>query len=595
MQVRYRIDATARDGHRTRFSMEVSGLRQPTVDVVVPSWVPGSYHLVNYVRGFRDLRARAGPNGPSLPVDRSGASRWTIHTADHADLTIDYTVYGHEMVTEAFDLTPEHLFVNAALCLPFVDGHLDAPIEVELQVPPDWKVVTELEEVRARPPTYRAKDYDELVDSPIDAGHPLVVTLRPHGIPHRLSICGEGGNYEVHRLEEDLGKIVDATIRMVGDSPLAAYTFFVHLSDVPDGGLEHATSNSGVVPRTSFEPRERYEWFLGLESHEYFHLYNVKRIRPKVLGPFDYTRENYTGMLWWMEGTTDYFSDLVLRRAGLYTPSRFLELEAKYAKGLLETPGRRSLSLEELSRIAWVDYYRQYEETPNQSISYYVKGHLVSMCLDLEIRHRTETAASLETVLQVLWREYGKPGRGLAEGELQAVAERETGLGLDEFFARYVRGTTEIDFDRFARYAGLTFSPKPKPADDTSPTPGYLGLHHREVGGLCRVTQVLQDTPAHRAGVSPGDEIVALNGSKVTGTSFPKDLEGYPPGTPLDLALFRRGFLRHVAVTTGTPPPEKYEFTPVEGPTDLAKRVYQSWIGVAWEPAKTPGPAPRPS
>ncbi|EQD54453.1 peptidase M61 domain-containing protein, partial [mine drainage metagenome] len=182
-----------------------------------------------------------------------------------------------------------------------------------------------------------------------------------------------------------------------------------------------------------------------------------KRIRPKVLGPFDYTRENYTGLLWWMEGTTDYFSDLTLRRAGLYSPARYLEEEAKFAKELLETPGRHALSLEELSRIAWVDHYQRYEETPNQSVSYYTKGHVVSLCLDWEIRHRTETRASLETVVRRLWTDYGKPGRGLDEDELQTVAERATDLDLNEFFARYVRGTVEVDIDRFARYAGLTF------------------------------------------------------------------------------------------------------------------------------------------
>ncbi|HLM91302.1 MAG TPA: PDZ domain-containing protein [Thermoplasmata archaeon] len=586
MQIRYRVDTVAHEGHRGRFTVELNGVTDASVDLVVPSWVPGSYHLVNYVRGFRNVTARAGPDGALLPTERVESSRWRITTGGHAEVRVDYTVYGHELITEAFDLTPEHLFLNAALSLPYVEGHLEDPVEVELHLPPDWRVVTELEEVRSRPPTYRARNYDELVDNPIDAGHPVVLTIRPHGIPHRIAICGEGGNYEAHRLEEDLGKIVDAAIRLMGDSPLTGYTFFVHLTDVPDGGLEHGASNSSVVHRTTFEPRERYERFLGLESHEYFHLYNVKRIRPKVLGPFDYTRENYTRLLWWMEGTTDYFSDLVLRRADLLSPTRFLEESAKIAKLLLESPGRRLLSLEELSQITWVDYYKPYEESPNQSVSYYTKGYVVSLCLDLEIRHRSETRASIESVMRLLWKEYGQPGRGLAEGELQPVAERATGLELGEFFDRYVRGTAELDLDHFAGYAGLTFGPKPKPSDDPSPEAGYLGIRHRDVGGFVKVTHVLLDTPAHRAGVSPGDEIVAVNGNKVAASSFVKDLEAYPPGTPLDLAVFRRGFLRHIPLTSGSPPPEKYRFASLETTTDLGKKVYQAWIGVPWEPAK---------
>jgi predicted metalloprotease with PDZ domain len=584
MIIRYAVRASEPAEHRGRFSIELADVREPEVDLVLPSWVPGSYHLVNYVRGFRGMSARASPDGPALPVDRVDKTRWRIRTGGAGTIRVEYTVYGHEMVTEAFDLSPEHLFVNAALCLPYVDGHQTEPVEVELDVPDDWRVVTELEPVGSAPNRFRAPDYDTLVDEPIDAGHPVVLTIRPGGIPHRISLCGEGGNYDAHRLEEDLGKIVDATTRLFGDSPLKSYTFFYHLTDVSDGGLEHANSNSCVVPRTTFAPAEDYLHFLGLTSHEYFHLYNVKRIRPKVLGPFDYTREVYTRLLWWMEGATDYFSDLVLRRAGLYSAPKFLAEQAKLARQYLDTPGRRAMSLEESSFLAWVDHYQPFEESPNQSVSYYLKGGLVAMCLDLEIRHRTETRASLETVLKTLWTEYGRVGRGLEEEELLPVANRATGLELAPFFARYVRGTEEVDLDAFARYAGLAFGPKPKPADDDSPEPGYLGLRLENSGGLPRVRSVLLDTPGRHAGLTPGDEIVAVNGSRATFEKFEKTMARYPPGTPVDLAIFRRGFLRHVRLTTGTPPPEKYAFTPDAAASDLARKVYEGWVGVPWEP-----------
>jgi predicted metalloprotease with PDZ domain len=588
MQIRYAVRPAEPTDHRGRFAIDLEGVSQPSVDLVLPSWVPGSYHIINYVRGFRGLVARKAGEPTELAVERVDKARWRIPTAGIAAVHVEYTVYGHQMVDEAFDLTPEHLFVNAALCLPYVDGHLAEPVEVSLEVPPDWRVVTELEEVGAHPPRFRAANYDVLVDNPIDAGRPLVVTIRPGGIPHRISLCGEGGNYEVHRLEEDLGKIVEASIRLVGESPLKSYTFFYHLTDVPDGGLEHASSTSCVVTRTTFQPAEDYLRFLSLTSHEYFHLYNVKRIRPAVLGPFDYTRENYTRLLWWMEGTTDYFSGLILRRAGLLSAPRFLEEISKFIKNYLETPGRRLQSLEESSTITWVDYYQPFEETPNQSISYYLKGGLVSMCLDLEIRHRTETKASLETVLRTLWQEYGRIDRGLGEDELLPVANRATGLDLTPFFDRYVRGVDEIDFDAFARYAGLAFGPKPKPPDDDAPEPGYLGIRYENSGGLVRVRHVLADTPGRRAGITPGDEIVAVNGAKVTHDGFEKALKRYPPGTLLDLAVFRRGYLRHLSLTTGKTPPEKYAFTPVEHPSDLARQVYESWLGAKWEPASKP-------
>jgi predicted metalloprotease with PDZ domain len=588
MRIAYTVRATEADGHRGRFAIDLEEVGERTVDLVLPSWVPGSYRIVNYARGFRDLEARALSGGSPMPVERIDKARWRVRTGGAPAVHVEYTVYGHEMHDEAYDLTSEHVFVNAALCLPYVDRHLSEPVEVRMEVPSGWRVVTELEELGSEPPRYRAPNYDALVDNPIDAGRPVVVTIRPGGIPHRISICGEGGNYELRRVEADLEKIVNATVAMVGESPLRAYTFFYHLNDISDGGLEHAASTSCIVPRLSFAPAPDYERFLRLTSHEYFHLYNVKRIRPTVLGPFDYTREVYTRLLWWMEGTTEYFSELLLRRAGLLTPAKYFEGMAKRIQDFLETPGRRRQTLEDASFLAWTDYYQKFEETVNQSISYYVKGALVSLGLDLEIRHRTENRASLETVLRALWTEYGKVDRGLEEDELPRVAERATGLDLGASFEKYLRTTEEIDFEGIARFAGLAFGPAPKKPDDDSPVPGYLGIRYENASGLARVRQVLVGTPAREAGLSPGDEIVAFNRARATHESFEAMLKRHPPGTIVDLTIFRRGYLRAVSVTMGSPPPEKYVFTPVESPDDLARAVYESWIGEKWAPASAP-------
>ena len=258
MRIQYTVRPSEPAEHRGRFTIDLEGLHESSVDLVLPSWVPGSYHIVNYVRGFRGLAARSVPGDASRPVERIDKARWRVAALGANALRIDYTVYGHEMVTEAFDLTPEHLFVNAGLCLPYVDGHTTEPVEVVLEVPPDWSVVTELEEVGRSPPRYRAPDYDALVDAPIDAGHPVVLTVHPKGIPHRIALCGAGGNYTARRLAHDVAKIVSATVDMVGESPLRSYTFFYHLNDVPDGGLEHANSTSCVIPSTAFEPMEEY-------------------------------------------------------------------------------------------------------------------------------------------------------------------------------------------------------------------------------------------------------------------------------------------------------------------------------------------------
>jgi len=587
MEILYRVRAETPADHRARFTVDVDGVRSPSLDLVVPSWVPGSYVVVNYTRGFRDFRARRGPDGTELPVERVDKARWRIRTEGASRVRAEYTVYGHQLVTEGFDLTPDHLFINAALCLPYVDGHLADPVSLEVEAPTDWKVVTELEDVPDSRHRYRARNYDELVDSPIDVGRPVLLTVNPGGIPHRISLCGTGGNYEVRRLEEDVSKVVAASIALVGDSPLKRYTLFYHLTDTPDGGLEHATSASCVVNRNCFQPGEAYRRFLALTAHEYLHLYNVKRIRPKVLGPFDYTRENYTRLLWWMEGTTDYFTYLVLRRSALYSTEQFLRQRAELVKTYLETPGRNRISLEESSLISWIDLYQRFEETPNQSVSYYLKGDLVSMCLDLEIRHRTEAHASLETVLRRLWTDYGRPGIGLEEDELLAVVNRATGLDLAPFFDRYVRGTQELDLAAFARLAGLDLAPRAKRPDERDePESSDLGVAVEDSGGLPRVRHSFEGRTGHEGGLTPGDEIVAINGAKVTYAGFEKALEQVPPGSTAELTVFRRGYLQKISVVMGKPLPRKYAFTPMDSPSDLARAVYESWIGEPWRPER---------
>ncbi len=596
MTIRYSVTGDHANELRVPVTGEVDGLTGPTFDLVLPSWVPGSYVVLNYARDLDGMTARLPSDGRPVRVERIDKARWRVATEGSGSVEVQFSVYGHHMVTEGVDVSADHLFVNAALCLPYVEGRKDEAYEVAIRVPPDWKIYTELAEVGTSPPRFRARDYDELVDSPIDCGHPVDLGFVAAGVPHRILLCGHGGNYEAHRLEEDLRKIAEAQIRLFGESPIRHYTFFVHLNDVSDGALEHANSNSAVQPRTTFRPRSEYLKFVAVASHEYFHLYNVKRIRPKALIPFDYTREVYTKLLWAMEGTTDYYAYVMMRRAGVTSPEKFLEKMAEEAHRFLAMPGRLAKSLEEGSFLAWIDFYRPSEEFRNRSVSYYLKGLLVSLCLDLEIRGRTENRASLDTVMQALWTRFGRPGRGIGEEEFLPVASEAAGIDLAPFFAKYISGVEEIDFDQFARHAGLSFGPKPakvEPEEDGEP--GWLGVEYENREGLTRLTVVLDGGPGRRAGLSPGDEIVAVDRVKVNHEQFARALLRAPAGTTLDLALFRRGWLLHVPVTTGASPPEKHQFLPREDATPAQKALYESWVGAKWTPPAKHSDAEKPS
>lgn len=592
LPVRYDVSIEDPKAHRILVVVDIPEVTGETLDLVVPSWVPGSYHIRDGARNLRNFRASQSGTGAPLTITKQDKARWRVTTQGTSHIEVRYEAYAHELADDGVDATEEHLFLNAGMFVTYVEGRDRDPLEITIHVPPSWRVYTELPELGKSPARFRARDYDQLVDEPIDCGTPVELSIRPAGIPHRILICGQGGNYEAHQIETDVGKIVEAAIRLMGGSPLQHYTFFYHLTDGARpvyGGLEHKNATSIVVGRNTFRPEEDYRTFLGVTAHEYFHLYNVKRIRPQVLGPFDYTKENYTHLLWAMEGSTDYFESLILRRSGLVTAPKYLEYRAKSIQKYTNTPGRRVASLEQLSFDAWIQEYKPYEETPNQAVSYYLKGDLVTMCLDLEIRSRTECRSSVEEFFRTLWNEYGQRDRGLGENEILPVANRVTGLDLTDFFTRFISGTAEVDFDRFLGYAGLKIEAlEHPPGKEEEPPAGWLGVLLKEDGRRARITSVRDDGPGRRAGLSPDDEIVALDGQRVMFDELPKALQRYPPGSSVTVTVFRRGYLTQVPVETGKVPPEKLLIVPVDDATPLARKVHESWLGVPWEPRKKP-------
>jgi predicted metalloprotease with PDZ domain len=345
------------------------------------------------------------------------------------------------------------------------------------------------------------------------------------------------------------------------------------------------------VERTAFRVPSQYRVVLSVTAHEYLHLYNVKRIHPKAFDPFDYTRETYTRLLWAMEGTTDYLTWLVLRRAELTSPDRALSDLAEKIRRYRDVPGRLHQSLEEASLAAWVDLYHWEEETPNRSISYYLGGELVSLCLDLELRSRTANASSLEAVWRELWASYRRDKGGLGETELPEAIQRVTGVDVRGFFSDHIAGTKEVDFERFLALAGLALQTRPMPRrPDDDPNPGYLGVEVENASGRAKITAVRDGTPGRAAGLSPGDEVVALDGNRVRFDDWTKALGRYLPGSSLELTVFRRARLATVPVVVGESPPRELAIVAVPDASPAAKAVYGTWVGAPWSPPKPTPP-----
>jgi predicted metalloprotease with PDZ domain len=354
------------------------------------------------------------------------------------------------------------------------------------------------------------------------------------------------------------------------------------------GGLEHLNSTALIMRRFAFRPEAAWDDFLSLVAHEYFHLWNVKRIRPDALGPFDYTGENYTRLLWVAEGITSYYENILLRRAGMISDKEYLTTIANAIRGLQNTPGRLEQSIEEASFDAWIKYYRPDENSLNSAISYYDKGAIVGLLLDLEIRRRSAGAKSLDDVMRYLYNESAKKNRNYTPEDFQRTAEQMAGASLDDFFRRYVRGREELDYNAAFAAVGLQLQTNAAAAATGTSTSAeaakpaapkaYFGANLRQDADRLLVSSVPAGTPAYNQGITFGDQIVALDGGRVTLQTFNARLEERKPGDEVRLSVFRLDELRNVTIKLGGRAEESYRIVPLAQQTPEQKRLYDAWL-----------------
>jgi predicted metalloprotease with PDZ domain len=493
------------------------------------------------------------------------------------------------------ELNSSHAFWNNANILMYLEGQLKTPSTVRVLAPDVWKVATGLPAVPGQKNTFRAENFDVLYDSPFEASNFKTLVFNVKGIPHRIVIDGEG-NYDPERMRRDVQKIVETEVELMGgEVPYRDYTFILHLRSNAGGGLEHLNSAALGYPRFGFKivagdratsaapnmtatPERDYRGFLGLVSHEFFHLWNVKRIRPDALGPFDYTQENYTKLLWVAEGITDYYADLSLRRAGLITESEFLSAIARSIQSLQNTPGRLEQSVEESSFDAWIKYYRQDENSVNSQISYYDKGAILGLLLDLEIRKRSNNAKSLDDVLRYLYTEFFKKNRNYGPTDFQKAAELMAGSSLEEFFSRFVRGKEELDYNAALEAAGLRLDTNGPPVAGAAVERVYFGADVAEEGERLMVRRVYAGSPAYEQGLNAGDQIVALDNMRVTKDFFNARMAEKRPGDLINLTIFRFDDLSTLLIKLAERREGTYRIVPLPNPTPAQTRVYRDWL-----------------
>ena len=561
---------------------------------MLPAWIPGSYMIREFARHIVRISALSG--GRKVPIEKLDKHTWRAAPVRGA-LEVACEIYAWDPSVRAAQLDTAHGFFNgtSVFLLPIGHEHDDCAVDI---LPPageryaGWKVATALAPVRATRRhgfgRYTAADYDELIDCPVALGVFQVGRFDVLGVPHEIAITGRVPKIDMKRLTADLARVCEQQVRLfeprTRHAPFSRYLFLTHAVDDGYGGLEHRNSTALICKRDDLPfsgmktASEGYRGFLGLASHEYFHSWNVKRIKPAAFVPYDLTQENYTRLLWAFEGFTSYYDDLMLARAGLLTVDQYLDTLARTMTTVMQRSSRLKQSVAESSFDAWIKYYRQDENAPNSVVSYYQKGALVGLALDLAIRAASNGRRSLDDVMRLLWQRWktqGEDYRGVGEDEFIALAEEATGLALATLVDEWTRGTRDPDFAQLLAPFGVEVTEQP--ALD-SPSFALLGVRTAASGPDCRLAHVLDGGPAQAAGLSGHDVLIALDGLRVTPVSLDKLLLRYSPGDTVQMLAFRRDELMAFDVTLASAAPLKFSLTVDRRASAAAARMRARWL-----------------
>jgi predicted metalloprotease with PDZ domain len=563
--------------HRFEVTITVSRLKgsEPAVRFVMPAWRTGRYVLFNFASGVERFAASAA-DGKPLAWAKTDKQTWEVRPGGSRSVSVRYTVFANEFRDRTRDLNDEHAFVDETAVFMFADGYQDRPILLDVVPYAGWHVTSGLDRVDGFPNRFRAPNYQVFADCPIEVGTQREFAFEAEGKPHVLMIAGDN-NADPARIIEDLKKIIAFNKAFWGELPYSRYVFMLHCAPNAGGATEHL--NSAVLHSQPFVFRDPggYRGFLGLVQHEYFHTWNVKQVRPAAIHPYDFTAEAYAREYWIAEGTTSYYGPLLMLRAGFGSAAGYLDGIAAAIQRDRLRPGNRVQSLSEASFDSWIKFGRRNDDANNAETDLYEKGAQVSRALDLEIRERSANAHSLDDVLREMFRRYRADTRGYTIDDVQRIAESMAGGSLAEFFANYVHGTTPVPWEQFFEYAGVLIVPSGQA------TGGWIGLATADQGEGATVTGVLAGSPSERAGLSVGDELIALDGYRTRSADLVRRLGTSAVGDTLHLTVFRSDRIKDLRVVVGDVPVPPYRAVKVDRPTALQRSIYESWLGRPWE------------
>jgi predicted metalloprotease with PDZ domain len=542
--IRYRLSFPAPQTHYVEVEATIPTARQPAVELMMPVWTPGSYLVRDHSRHIDAVHA-SGANGAALRVTKTDKNHWRIETTGLPAITVTYRVYCRELTERTNWVDNEFAMLNgAATYLTLTEPRAKRPHEVHLVLPAAWTAMSSLPAATdGQAHHYRAEDFDALVDAPILAGRLAIDEFEVGGKTHAIVHQGDIEFWDRARYARDTEKIVRETVRFWGSVPYDRYLFFNVVGDA-GGGLEHANSVMLLSNRWQMVDPAAYQNMLKLTAHEFFHAWNVKRLRPIELGPFDYDREVYTPSLWIAEGVTEYYARLHIRRTGLSDDAEWLQDISALIRRVQTTPGRLVQPIAGASFDAWLRHFRPYENSNNVTVNFYTKGALIGFLLDAKIRKATNGAKSLDDAMRLAMARFGG-ARGYTPQEFQATVREVAGVDLGGWWQSAVDSTAELDYTEALDWYGLRFKPAAESHRAT------LGLSTRNDNGRLVVSQVRRGTPGYDAGFNVDDEILAIGDLQMRPESWPKAMDWFKSGQTVSVLVARRSHLIRLESTLG--------------------------------------------
>jgi len=569
--IRYTLRFPAPHTHYFEVEASLPTAGRSDVEVYMATWTPGSYLIREYERNVEAVTASAGAR--LLAVEKSRKNRWKITTGGAATVTLRYKVYSHEMTVRNNWVESGFAMINGAPTFLTLVERAARPHEVRIELPASWQSVqTPLMPLAGAANAFRADDFDTIVDSPIIVGNPVVREFTVDGKKHVIVLEGDPSLFDADKAAADVKKIVEAGRTVMGPL-LYPHYYFLNMIVEAGGGLEHKNSFLGMAGRYTTRTHRAYMGWLGLIAHEYFHNWNVKRMRPLELGPFDYENENYVKTLWVAEGFTDYYSEILPRRAAITTKDEFLDGLSDSIEAVQTTPGRLVTPVNMASYDTWIKQYHPDENTANVSVNYYPKGAVIAFLLDAKIRKSSNGTRTLDDGMRWTLQRYSGE-KGYTAGQFYQVMSEAAGTDLKGWFGKTAESTDELDYTEALEYFGLRF----RPVDTRAGRP-TIGAGTRNDAGRLVITSVRRGTPAIAAGLNVDDEILAIDDVRVRADGLGARMDQFKPGDKVSVLVARRDRLAKFDVTLGPEPGGSWRLETLANATVEQKARFTAWAG----------------